>query len=149
MFYFLGILNEGYPGPENSPNKTSQSFNMSKWNAVSFLTLSYLFNTLHQKKHSQHCLSSSRSPHSEAVRKWRHQQKLYYFKTFPYKAMTLSISSLYSLKIPVSAAEEGKGWLVREKEPGWASANSCQSTSPCLHSQHTAILTGAFLSLLH
>lgn len=57
--------------------------------------------------------------------------------------MTLCISSLYSLQIPVSAAEEGKGWLVREKEPGWASANSCQSTSPCLHSQHTAILTGA------
>lgn len=63
--------------------------------------------------------------------------------------MTLCISSLYSLQIPVSAAEEGKGWLVWEKGPGWASASSCQSTSPCLHSQHSAILTGAFLPLLH
>lgn len=44
--------------------------------------------------------------------------------------MTLCISSLYSLQIPVSAAEEGKGWLVWEKRPGSASANSCQSTSP-------------------
>lgn len=43
--------------------------------------------------------------------------------------MTLCIISLYSLQIPVSAAEEGKGWLVREKRPGCASANSCQSTS--------------------
>lgn len=63
--------------------------------------------------------------------------------------MTLCINSLYSLQIPVSAAEEGKGWLVREKGPGWASASLCQSTSPCLHSQHSAILTGAFLPLLH
>lgn len=58
--------------------------------------------------------------------------------------MTLCINSLYSLQIPVSAAEEGKGWLVREKGPGWTSASSCQKTSPCLHSQHSAILTGTF-----
>lgn len=67
MFYFLGILNEGCPGPENAPNETSKCFNVSKWNAVSCLTLSYLFNTLHQKKCYQNWLSSSRSTHSQAV----------------------------------------------------------------------------------
>lgn len=72
-----------------------------------------------------------------------------YFKTFLYKAVTLCVSSLYSLQIPVSAAEEGKAWLLREKGHGSVSVNSCQSTSSCPHSQHGAILIRAFLPLFH
>lgn len=74
---------------------------------------------------------------------------MYYFKTFPYKAVTPCIPSLYSLQIPVSDTEEGKGWLVQEKGPGWASTSSCHRASPCPHSQHGTILARAFLLLLH